>query len=87
MCVCVCVCACMFVDNWNTFDFAQAMFEIADHWTDDIDAKSYANFLRKLFRRITTLSKTVVDDTATATQNHVQTSIIFFFFFYIYIYF
>lgn len=51
------------VDDKDLLDgnaFHVAMFEIADHWTDDIDAKSYANFLRKLFRRITTLSKTVM---------------------------
>lgn len=40
--------------------FHVAMFEIADHWTDDINATSYANFLRKLFRRITALSNLVV---------------------------
>ena len=40
--------------------FLWSMFEIADHWTGSVDADEYAQFLRRLFRRITAISNSVV---------------------------
>ena len=34
--------------------FYNALYELADMWTDEIDPQQYADFLKKVFRRITT---------------------------------
>ena len=39
--------------------FLWSIFEVADHWTDSVEAEHYVVFLRKLFRRITALNASV----------------------------